>query len=461
MNQTLLKIAFIHFLTIGLISFASQDAAAAPCQLNPVVTSFADAGAGSLRQAVLRACPNSTITFVLNAKGNTIYLSSGQITLDKNLIIQGPGASRLTVRNISPQSSNSRLFRVDPAMTVSISGLAMSGGNGQPTIFHGGGILNYGNLTITNSIISDNHSDAGGAIFNFGSLTVINSTITGNSVFSGGSGGGIYNSGSLTVFRSTFSGNSAASGIGGGIYNEGSLNVTDSTLNGNQANHGGGIQNSGMLAASNSTFSSNTASADGGGINNTGTFTLVNSTLSFNSANAHGGITNYGTLSVANSTLSGNSSSGYGGGVGNYGDLTVTNSTLYGNSAYVGGGGILQSAAGFASLGNTIIAGNIVVKSSAGNSSFDFDGTLTSRGNNLIGNTTGMSGYIATDIINQPAQLDVLANNGGPTLTHALLPGSPAIDTGDYTLAKGLATDQRGYRRIWGSAVDIGAFESK
>ncbi len=120
------KISLILGLSIGLLLVGVQNAAAVSmCVVNPVVTSYADAGSGSLRLAVSRACSGSTITFNLNRKGNTIYLSSGQIVIDKSLTIQGPGATVLTVRNSMVQSAISRVFLVNPGVTAAISGLTI------------------------------------------------------------------------------------------------------------------------------------------------------------------------------------------------------------------------------------------------------------------------------------------------------------------------------------------------
>jgi CSLREA domain-containing protein len=203
----------------------------------------------------------------------------------------------------------------------------------------------------------------------------------------------------------------------------------------------------------------------GGGILNesSNTLTVRNSTLSGNNANegfasGGGGIwNNGGTVTVSNSTLSGNSARAAGGGIHNNspGTLTVRNSTLWGNSATedFGTGGSISSNGGSATLKNTIVANS----PSGGNCS----GTVTNGGYNLDSDgscgfgTTNHSLSGTTDNPLNP-QLGSLANNGGPTLTHALLAGSPAIDKGN---SFGATTDQRGVARPQGAAPDIGAFE--
>jgi hypothetical protein len=210
----------------------------------------------------------------------------------------------------------------------------------------------------------------------------------------------------------------------------------------------------------NSTLSSNSATfGGGGGIFNDfmGTLTVSNSTLSGNSGG--GGIFNKGTLTVGNSTLSGNSSAVAGGGIDNdlYGTLTVSNSTLSGNSSAYSGGGISND--GTLTVSNSIVAGN-------GATFFgpDLFGPLTSHGHNLFGDGTDAGGFDPTDLVGTASSpidplLGPLQDNGGPTQTMALLPGSPAIDAGDNTNAP--TWDQRGpgYPRIVNGIIDIGAFE--
>jgi hypothetical protein len=184
-----------------------------------------------------------------------------------------------------------------------------------------------------------------------------------------------------------------------------------------------------------------------------------------------GGIWNAGTLTVTDSTLRGSSASGYyasGGGIynTNAGTLTVANSTLSGNSATdpvysTDGGGIFVSpSATQTTLWNTILAGN------TSSSSPDVAGRLNSQGHNLIGDGTGASGFADTDVVGTSGNpidplLGPLQDNGGPTKTMALLPGSPAIDAGDNADAP--EWDQRGpgYPRITADdpVIDIGAFE--
>ena len=447
------------------------------CATNPIVTTSADTGAGSLRKAIEDACAGSTITFDMTP-GHVISpltLTTGELLINKNLTIQGPGADLLTISG----NSASRIFEVNVGVNVTLSGLRIANGklSGSGTS-HGAGILNAGNLTITNSKLSDNSVagsagsfNAGGGIYNTGTLNIVSSTISNNSTSGGchSDGGGVFNSGSLTITSSTVSSNSASdsSGCGGG-------------------NFGGGIYNNGTLTITNSAVSGNSVSSIsfnvGGGIYNDGTLKIIRSTLSGNSVsgitgsfNGGGGIYQFSnTLTITNSTLSGNSVSGgttnQGGGVFGNG-FTIAASTFSGNSSSGGatnqGGGIYIPNSAIVNARNTIVAGNVATAGP------DVFGSLTSQGNNLFGTTSGVTftGDTATNILNQDPKLSPLANAGGPTQSHLLLPGSPAIDSGNDCVAdpahcgdaniEQMTTDQRdtGFARKVGNHVDIGAVE--
>ena len=263
----------------------------------------------------------------------------------------------------------------------------------------------------------------------------------------------------------TFSGltisNGSNPGSGGGIYNPlGTVNVNRCTISGNQAIHGGtaaGIYSAGTLNVTNSTISGN-----------------------LNSTGNGGGITNFaGTTNVTNSTITGNSGNANGGGIHNFGGGTVnvSNSTIIGNTAIgsIGQGGGIQNGGGTVNVKNSIIALN-----SSSASGPDVNGTFVSAGFNFIGKSDGSTGFTAaTDqkgTVASPLdpKLDPigLRNNGGPTLTIALLSGSPAIDKATSVgLAGNHTTDQRGtaFPRTFdnptvpnasgGDGTDIGAFE--
>jgi hypothetical protein len=439
---------------------------------------------------------NATITL----SADPLELSGASATATETI----DGGGRVTVSG----HDASQVFQIDTGVRAELDGLTIT--HGSATV--GGGIANHGTLTVSNSTLSANSAtDGGGGIYNLGTLTVSNSTLSGNT----GRGGGIYNSvGTLTVSNSNLSGNSAS--IGGGIYNGGTLTVSNSTLSGNTATAnnggGGGISNYGTLTVSNSTLSGNTATGyngSGGGIYNHGTLTVTGSTLSSNSANENGyptgggGISNYGTLTLSNSTLSGNTASGYngrGGGIYNsVGALTVSNSTLSGNSAGIDGGGIYNYSGTHVTLTNvtltanrantggrtaqggglyidssspllhnTLIAGNF--RGATGTTRDDVLGALDPGGDyNLIGDGTGMTGLqngVNGNLVGSAAApidplLGPLAGNGGPTLTHALLSGSPAIDAGNNDYATDWDQRGPGYPRIVNGIIDIGAFEAQ
>jgi CSLREA domain-containing protein len=196
------------------------------------------------------------------------------------------------------------------------------------------------------------------------------------------------------------------------------------------------------------------------------TLNLSDATLTQNSTSccAGGAIGSQGTTTLTNVTLSGNSSAGHGGGLELSAGTTNLNSvTITGNTNVVGGagsGGGLNAFGGNVNLRDTIVAGN--TDASAALTANDCNqgaggGTITSLGNNLIGDTAGCFFVaLASDITNQPAGLGALATNGGLTQTHALMEGSRAIDTGSGMCP---AADQRGVARPQRSACDIGAFE--
>jgi predicted outer membrane repeat protein len=467
--------------------------------------------AGSLRQALADAVDGDTINFDSSFNGQTITLTSGELVVDKSVTINGPGSDNLTVDG----NHASRVFHVSGGVTVTIAGLTVT--NGSVFSTSGGGIYNdHSTLTMSNCTLSDNSaSDNGGAIYNdHAALTLNNCAVSGNSAPNAGGGvcsDGESGSATLTVNNSSFSGNSTVS-LGGGILNDGSfggsatLIVNNSSFSGNSALYlGGGILNFGELGGSatlmldNSTFSGNSA-ANGGGIYNDGLsgsapLTLDNSTFSGNSAaDAGGSIYNYGLsgsapLTLNNSTFSSNSAM-YGGAIGNVAAvLTLSNCTVSGNSAYYFGGGIDNNAfLTSATLtlnsstfsGNSASSGGAIYNNSNGGSAtlaltdtilnagvsgenIFSDGTVTSHGYNLSSDNGGGLLTATGDQINTDPLLGLLQDNGGPTFTHALLVGSPAIDAGDPNFTPPPDYDQRGpgYDRVVNGRIDIGAFEAQ
>jgi hypothetical protein len=239
---------------------------------------------------------------------------------------------------------------------------------------------------------------------------------------------------------------------------------------------GGGVLSFGTATIRDSVIANNRCTGEGGGIVNALNMTIVNSAITNNRTLDNGGgiSTAIGNLYLINSTVSGNIAD-LGGGSGDtrgggiyyspgftlMGSVTLTNSTVANNQATGLGGGLRIDDTLTASISNSLIAGNVVNAVAS-----DVSGAVTSGGFNLVRATGGSTGWLATDLLNIDPLLGPLGNNGGSTFTHAVLPGSPAINAGNNDLAvdpvthKPLLFDQRGYARITAGAVDIGAYET-
>jgi CSLREA domain-containing protein len=402
-----------------------------------------------------------------------INLNSALPDLSTNIAINGPGADKLTVRRNTLDEF--RIFNVTTPGVVAISGLTIT--NGDLTSGNGGGIRNgnTGTLNVTSCTVSYNSVDAGGGgIDNSsgGTVNISNSMISGNRAnFGGGMNNGTVfaNSETMNITNSTINGNSTVEiggtptglsndRLGGGIYNElGSLNISGSTISSNNTpRDAGGIFNHGPMSISNSTINNNITSGNGGGILNFGTMNLSGSTISSNFAHTGGGMQTLGSgVNITNSTITGNAALGRG---------------------FFFGGGIDVSGGGNPTIKSSIIALN----SSSRNP--DLEGNFTSAGFNLIGIADGSNGFTNGQNNDQVgfsfSPLDPkfdgagLRNDGGPTQTIALLPGSRAIDKGtSHGLTGDLITDQRGtgFPRTFddpavpnatgGDGTDVGAFE--
>ena len=391
---------FCIILVALFISFSGIPGYAATFQ----VTNNNDSGAGSLRQAIIDAnftAGADEIIFV-NVTG-TIVLTTSQLEISSSMTIQGPGAEQLAISG----NNTCRVFDIDTAESVDISGLSIVSGN-SISVGGGGGIFNRAdNLTVTDCIFSSNTATAGGGMYNEDcNPTVMNCIFSSNTATM--DGGGIYNYlSSPTVTNCTFSNNSS-NNDGGGMHNyEYSsptvMNCTFSNNSANNDNEGGGIYNydHSSPTVTNCTFSSNTAYYGGGIYNRSNSSpTVMNCTFSSN--------TSYLGAGMYNDDGS---------------DPVVTNCIFWGNE-----GGEISNHTSAPTLTHCVVQSDDV----------------------------GL-GTLSSNIISADPMLEALADNGGPAETCALPEGSPAIDTGTEDGAP--VTDQRGITRPQGSGIDMGAFE--
>ena len=451
------------------------------------VTSTADSGPGSLRDAIAAASNGDTIQFDAALNGQSITLTSAELTIDKNITINGPGADQLAVKKASG-SPDFRIFNVLLGHSFILRGLTIDG-NGT----RGAGVWNDRAAVALDGCVVQGCLGDGGvrcfASFNDDSyLTVITSIIRNNQADA--AGGGIYNSTccaaniahALVSIRDSVVSNNTVVGIsgqasGGGIWNSGEMDITNSIVSDNVSGgngpefpfgNGGGISNqplAGSLHITNCTISGNSTGLFGGGIYNSGFLLLTGSTVNGNNAMGVNSLEGWGegaaiynsnTTTITNSTLSNNNATHSGGAVSNRGSLTIRHSTLSGNNGFKG-----STIANY--NGATVQIGNTALKAGSGvtPSISNISGTVTSNGYNLISDNGGGFFTATGDQINTEPMLGPLQNNGGPTFTHELLTGSPAIDAGNPSFAPPPANDQRGplYLRVFNGRLDIGSLE--
>ncbi|RYX81417.1 hypothetical protein EON83_24150 [bacterium] len=367
------------------------------------VSNTNDSGAGSLRQAVLDAnatpgADNILFAPTLFSVPQTIVLTTGELAVSGSggaLTIAGPNAAKLTL----DANNNSRIFKLNPGSNVILS-----------------------SLVFTNATGTGN----GGAISSESStLAVYDSTFTGNKTLNGGSGAAIFNlDGPLTIDKCLFSANTAnalitSDGSGGGTA-------------GAIANlaYGGRSSESALLTINSSTFVGNESRQGGAIHNNSGKVVVNNSTI------------------VRNRVVE---SQGFGGAVSTvFGPVSLNSCTITANVADRGSAVAVFDATASLDLNNSIVVNNTTLSGG----SDPFFGPIASGDYNLFEYTaTGRPG--THNVVSTAPKLGELADNGGPTQTIALLPGSPAIDAGSTSLA----TDQRGIARPQRRAADIGAVE--
>jgi CSLREA domain-containing protein len=432
----------------------------------------------SLREAIAvtktATTPDNAILFSqpVFQSPQTITLGGSELEIRHpgTLLIKGPGAGLLTLSG----HDQSRVFSVRTISNVAIEMVTLTHGNGAGAVNTTFGGVVYSDAvatSVSDAVIMGNSAAKGGGMASFAGNLMLDRCVVSTNAAS--SGGGFYNLGYLFISDSTVSENAApgAGGIenhrylslekaiigrnrGGGITNaqDASAFLNFVTVRNNlpfdsTSGGGRGIENFGLASISRSTIHNNTAgiSSPGAGINNTGSLTLADSTISGNTAETGGGIYNTGTVGLTYATIAGNAATG-----------SVT-----------GGGGIINAAPGIVNSINTIIAKNVSIN---GGTAPDFSGTLNSNGYNLIGNTNGTNiiGTATGNLLGVDPMLDpVLRTNGGVTVSHALLTGSPAIDKG--VAVAGVLKDQRGRARRYdfpfvqnadgGDASDIGSFE--
>uniref|UniRef100_UPI0026196A5F T9SS type A sorting domain-containing protein n=1 Tax=Flavobacterium sp. TaxID=239 RepID=UPI0026196A5F len=452
---------------------------------------------------------------ISNRAGGGIESAAGSTTNLTNVILNANNTGVIASGATAATPGNGGGFHITGAGNATIIGgtandnlAAQEGG----ALWNGSGTMNVSNITVNNNLALGNLADDGGAgLFNnAGTLNISNAIVTNNRATGTlGSGGGIFGlNGSISVTNSSLDSNSAnraggaievvngtltisntnmtnndvdggagtpAPGNGGALHITGvtTTTITGGVVTGNEARReGGGLwnQTGSTMTVTNVKIDANIARGNGvafggGGIFVNGGNTIVNSSsitnnVSTGAAGNGGGVhVKTGSATINTTTISGNTSASNGGGIFSNAGLTLNAVTIANNSAVVGGG-IANTSSSLPALKNTIVASNTASTDSDVSST---TGAFVSNGFNLIGRASAAAFVASTgDIVGTNATpvnplLASLANNGGTTLTHALLASSPAINKGN---ANDMFADQLG-NPVFAGRRDIGAFESQ
>lgn len=448
----------------------------------------------SLRAAIQEANASAEGNFEIRLGGQTYTLTRSGAGEDAGLIGDLDvfnSAVRITIVGLGPASTKidgntlDRVFDVSSSAELELRGLTVQGG--LVTAGVGGGIRSAGFLRTDDVNIVGNMQQG---------------------MATNGGGAVALTDGSSQFLRTKFD-NNQADGFGGAVFaTKGTHSFVSTVFTNNSADARGGaihVKNNGtFVSVAASKISMNTAEAGGGGISNgvdsVGGIVQIDTTeisqnISVNVSNnpIGGGILNDGgSLSITRSLLAANQSSSNGGGLGiETGTVTVSNTTFSGNLVVNGIGGGLYAAnsdvilinntitnnaastgSGAATISSSVVVQNTIIAGNVGTSP-DVDGTFISQGHNVIGNGDGPSGFtdgtnddqVGSGVEPLDPRLDVLADNGGFTLTHALFNDSPALDFGvdipqpGFGIVAQPVTDQRGAPRSLGTAPDVGAYE--
>ena len=372
-----------------------------------------------------------------NAKGGSIYFEGGTLNID---------GSRIDNSNATGGNGGNG------------PGNQQNGGNGGTAhgagAYIGGGTVSINNTTFESCAATGGNSGTGQ---------------NGTEPAGDSGGGGLYSLGAVTVTNSTFDLNSATGGRSGDSFGPDCFGAHES-LDGGAARGGAILADGGSLTVDTATFANNSAQGGNGGDGGPTNVGTCAQSQHGDGGRAYGGAitNNSATVNIKHATISGNNAQ-----AGNSG-VNQAGATLPPRNAAEGTGGGIRVGPASVTLENTIIAGNTAANGVGANSSAftpgpNVDGAVTSSGHNLLGTPTEATGFTGPgDQTNANPMLAPLANNGGPTQTMALLPGSPAIDAG---VAAGATFDQRGLARTFddpgvanaatSDGTDIGAFESQ
>lgn len=409
LGRTLVWVALLLLLILVSL-FPSQVAAAPAATTRYVVPNGNDFFNGVCSQQ--KPCDTIRHAVQISNAGDTIQVAAGKypegLDINKNLTIKGAGVDQTFINGdaITPASHGS--VQIYSGTTALIQGLTIKNGNAE--LSNGGGVANFGTLTLKNVKVTANQALDGGGIFNQGTLTLQKVQVYGNQATN--QGGGLFNNNGAAVLKQVDISNNQAP-LGAAITSFGAMSLFQSLVSANIADANGGKP--AIYAEAHGVFAF---------------FLMQNVTVSGN--------TGVGMVSAGNAILT---------------NVTIADNT---NGQVNVGSGFIVTKNGIVSLANTIIATN-----HSNHNCTIYPGTMNDNGNNLYGDAschiTKASSFVAAP------KLQPLAANGGFTQTQALKPASPAIDKGKNSTCASI--DQRGVARpIDGNGdgnarCDIGAFE--